>query len=283
MPAAPGWVALAAGGWHAARVMTSENFRPQTAAAIEAVTAGLGVARKGEGAADIQLKGPRDLVTAADVAAEDAIRAVLGRLPGTTVVGEERGGEAPRDGAPYWLVDPICGTRNFASGLPLYSVNLALVEGGEVTVAAVGDPFTGEVHVAERGRGASALGGGSRRRLTVSGDSHVLVIEEGRARGERRERAARCIAAAILINRWDLRNLGSTLSLAYLAAGRIAAYIVVSGEALHTAAGTLLAAEAGAIVTDIEGRPWTADADSAVAAATPALLQDLLVLTRAVP
>jgi myo-inositol-1(or 4)-monophosphatase len=232
MPAAPGWVALAAGGWHAARVMTSENFRPQTAAAIEAVTAGLGVARKGEGAADIQLKGPRDLVTAADVAAEDAIRAVLGRLPGTTVVGEERGGEAPRDGAPYWLVDPICGTRNFASGLPLYSVNLALVEGGEVTVAAVGDPFTGEVHVAERGRGASALGGGS---------------------------------------------------LAYLAAGRIAAYIVVSGEALHTAAGTLLAAEAGAIVTDIEGRPWTADADSAVAAATPALLQDLLVLTRAVP
>ena len=38
------------------------------------------------------------------------------------------GDRRPTDGSPYWLVDPICGTRNFASGIPLYCVNLALVE-----------------------------------------------------------------------------------------------------------------------------------------------------------
>jgi fructose-1,6-bisphosphatase/inositol monophosphatase family enzyme len=69
-------------------------------------------------------------VTATDVAVEDAVRTMVGGAVGSLVVGEERGGEPPADGAPYWVVDPICGTRNFASGVPLYSINLALVEGG---------------------------------------------------------------------------------------------------------------------------------------------------------
>ena len=49
---------------------------------------------------------------------------------GHPVVGEEHGGERPRDGRGHWIVDPICGTRNYASGLPLWCVNLAFVEGG---------------------------------------------------------------------------------------------------------------------------------------------------------
>src|SRR5207247_8201578 len=95
-----------------------------------------------------------DLVTATDIAVEDAIRGIVGDALGIPVVGEERGGEAPADGSPFWLVDPICGTRNFASGSPLYCVNMALVEAGRVTVAVVGEPSTGEIDVAEGGRGA---------------------------------------------------------------------------------------------------------------------------------
>ena len=97
-------------------------------------------------------------MTATDTAVEDAIRDIVEGASPHPVVGEERGGEAPADGSPYWLLDPICGTRNFASGIPLHCVNLALVEGGQISLAAVGDASVGEVLVAERGRGAWAIG-----------------------------------------------------------------------------------------------------------------------------
>ncbi len=132
----------------------TDAFRPETVVATDAVKRALTLARRRVGADDITAKGERDLVTATDVAVEDAVRGIVADSLGFAVIGEERGGEAPDDGSPYWLVDPICGTRNFASGIPLYCVNLALVEGDEVTVAVVGDPSTGEIYVAERGRGA---------------------------------------------------------------------------------------------------------------------------------
>ena len=78
-------------------------------------------------------------MTTADVAVEDAIRAAVDAAHGLPVVGEERGGETPADGSPYWLVDPICGTRNYASGTTLWCVNLVLVEDGAVTIGVVGD------------------------------------------------------------------------------------------------------------------------------------------------
>src|SRR5437867_555325 len=118
---------------------SADEFRPVTLVAINAVEQALELAQGRVGAADITAKGGRDLVTATDVAVEDAVRGIVRDAVGSLVVGEERGGEAPADGSPYWLVDPICGTRNFASGMPLYCVNLALVEGDQVTVAAVGD------------------------------------------------------------------------------------------------------------------------------------------------
>jgi hypothetical protein len=168
----------------------AEPFRPETLVGIEAVQRALTIARPGVDAEDVSEKGERDLVTVADVAVEDAVRHVLTNAMKASVIGEERGGEVPADGSPYWLVDPICGTRNFASGIPLYCVNLALVEGNEVTVAVVGDPSRGEIDVAERRRGAWRLKDGSRHRLTTSDESRTLVIEEGKSQGSRREQAA---------------------------------------------------------------------------------------------
>ena len=139
-------------------------FRRETLVAVDAVERALDLARRRVGAEEIASKGERDPVTATDVAVEDAIRDLMTSAVGFPVVGEERGGETPADGSPYWLVDPICGTRNFASGNPLYCVNLALVEGGQITLAVVGDSSTGEIHVAERGGGAWANKDGSPRR-----------------------------------------------------------------------------------------------------------------------
>ena len=257
-----------------------DEFRPETLVAIDAVKRALAIARRGIGAADIIAKGGRDLVTVTDVAVEDAVRGIVADALGFSVIGEERGGEASADGSPYWLVDPICGTRNFASGIPLYCVNLALVEGDEVTVAVVGDPSTGEIDVAERGRGAWALKDGVRHRLTTSDESQTIVIEDGKSKGARREHAAQFTAAAIRTDRWDFRSLGTTLALPYLAAGRISAYVVCWVSAIHAGAGSLLVTEAGGTLSDIDGQPWTIHSDSLVAGATPELHRELLDLTK---
>src|SRR5215467_6082147 len=129
-------------------------LQPTTLAAIDAVQRGLRLACDSAGSAEVHPKAGRDVVTDADVAAEVVIRQVLAERTELPVVGEEHGGQVPADGSAYWLVDPICGTRNYASGVPMWSVNVAMTEGGAVTAAVVGDASRLQVHVAERGRGA---------------------------------------------------------------------------------------------------------------------------------
>jgi myo-inositol-1(or 4)-monophosphatase len=259
---------------------STNAFRPETLAAIEAVKRAFTIVRRGVGANDITAKAGRDLVTVTDVAVEDSVRSAMADELGFAVIGEERGGKTPAAGAAYWLVDPICGTRNFASGIPLYCVNLAFVEGDEVTVAVVGHPSTSEIDVAERGRGAWSVNEGARRRVATSEASRTIVIEDGKATGHRREQAARFTAAAIRADRWDFRSLGTTLASPYVAAGRIAAYVVFWASAVHTAAGSLLITEAGGAVSDIDGRAWTIHSDSLIGSANRGLHEEVLGLSR---
>jgi len=259
----------------------ADPLRAETLVAVDAVRRALLVVRRGLGTGEITSKGGRDLVTATDIAVEDAIRSAVAGTHGGPVIGEERGGEPPSDGSAYWLVDPICGTRNFASGIPLYCVNLALVERAIVTAAVVGDGSTGELVAAERGRGAWRLGDDARHRLETSEGSRTIVVEDGQSQGARREHAARFVAAAIRADRWDIRSLGTTLAMPYLTAGRISAYVVFRASAIHTAAGSLLVTEAGGTVSDIDGRPWCVHSDSLIGSATPRLLEELLGLARA--
>ena len=161
-------------------------------------------------------------------------------------------------------------------------MNLALVEGDQVTVAVVGDPSTDEIHVAERGRGAWALKDGARRRHRTGEESRTIVVEDGKSTGARRERAAQFTAGVIRADRWDFRSLGTTLALSYLAAGRISAYVLFSASAIHTAAGALLVTEAGGTLSDIDGRPWTIHSDSVVVSANAHLHRELLDLARPV-
>jgi myo-inositol-1(or 4)-monophosphatase len=258
--------------------LPADDLRRETRVAIDAVSSALRRARQGISDEDVTFKEGRDVVTTTDVAVEHEIRGVLADVLGHATVGEEHGGTAPTDGSAYWLVDPICGTRNYASGTPLYCVNLALVEGGEVAVAAVGDPSTDEILVAERGRGAWAFQGSDRRSLTASDANSTVIVEDGRSTGDRRERAATFAAKTIRADRWDFRSLGSTLSLPYVAAGRVSAYVVFSVTAVHTAAGALLVTEAGAILSDIDGGEWTIESDSLVASANRGLHDELLEL-----
>jgi myo-inositol-1(or 4)-monophosphatase len=262
--------------------MTATRFRPQTGAAIEAVRLALDLAREQSGRAAVTPKAGRDIVTSTDIAVEDAIRTLVSDRTGLPVVGEEQGGEIPPDGSACWLVDPICGTRNYASGTTLYSINVALAEGGEITAGVVGDPSTGEVLVAEVGRGAVAAGSRARddwRPLRTTDAARTVAIEPARSAGPRREHAAAVIAGLIRADRWDFRSLASTLSLAYVARGRLSAWAVfLTDSPVHCAAGSLVVREAGGVVSDIDGASWSTDSDSCLASAHAGLHSELLDL-----
>ncbi len=256
-------------------------MRAETAAAIDAVRRAQRIADSRAGADDLRSKGGIDLVTAADVACEDAIRDALARtFPTHATIGEERGGHAAA-GAPHWLVDPICGTRCYASNVPLYCTNIALVENGAVTAAVIGIGMTGEILYAERGAGARLLEHADDppgRRIASNEESHVIWI------GGRRARMAELARRMWLADRWHLWTFTSSVGYAYLAAGRIAAIVHYSAAtdanpAVHTAAGCLVAEEAGAAVSDLDtGGPWTLATRSFLLAATPRLHAELTPL-----
>src|SRR5262249_57156037 len=107
-------------------------------------------------------KGTLDITTGTDLRSQAIIQGILElKHPEIAFVAEEAGKDAPTDRRSHWLVDPICGTRNFASRLPLYCVNVALVEDESVVLAVVGDAGLGEVWVAQQGKGAGSEVGGS--------------------------------------------------------------------------------------------------------------------------
>ena len=210
---------------------------------------------------------PRDIVTDTDMDIEDAIRLSLGSAFDWPVIGEERGGEIPSDGA-YWLVDPICGTRNFALEIPLFSVNLALVEAGEPTVAVVGDGSSRDTLLAEVGNGVWSTADGHLGQLSTSSASSVVDFEAWPKAGAERDRAAAALASVVAADRWDVRCLSTTLALAYVARGRMAGCVMFDTPGPeHTTAGVLLVREAGGRVTDVSGKDWSLRSVGIVASA----------------
>jgi myo-inositol-1(or 4)-monophosphatase len=260
------------------------QLRPETEAALAAVDVALELSGRRVDADQVTSKGKRDIVTGTDLAVEDAVRTtLLARYPDWTVVGEERGGEDAVGDRPYWLIDPICGTGNFASSLPLFSINLALVEDGRVTVAAVGDGGARDRFVAERGAGAFRVTPDGLTSLRVSDESLIVCASTARPRpSDGHHHGAEFVRAALVADQWNVRIIGSNVVFPYLATGRMAGYAFFNRVGpMHTAAGCLLAEEAGARVTDFQGRPWTVETHQFVVAATPGLHQEILDLVGA--
>jgi myo-inositol-1(or 4)-monophosphatase len=254
-----------------------QNPRPETLAALSAARAGLAVARRRTGADQITAKSGIDIVTGADVAAEDAIRHVLSaQCPQIPIVGEEGGEAKPLHGR-YWLVDPICGTRNYASQLALYCTNIALIENEIATMSVVGDGGTSDLHFAEHGRGAFCNRDDGDVPLRAV-DGTVIGLELGGKPPYRDPTFPKLLTALAADGRFYPRLLGTTLDFVKVASGDMAAVVLLTDTAdpLHTAAGCLLAAEAGAIVTDRTGKAWTLASTTLLAAATPQLHAELL-------
>src|SRR5215210_914202 len=115
--------------------------------AVTAATAGADEVRRRYGLPlERFAKQGTDFATSADLASEAAIREVVtSHRPGDAMIGEEDGRSGPDDAEREWLVDPLCGTRNFAASTPLIAVNVALESESGSLAAASADPISGEV------------------------------------------------------------------------------------------------------------------------------------------
>ncbi|MEU7202361.1 inositol monophosphatase family protein [Streptomyces sp. NPDC045470] len=200
-------------------------------------------------------KGGGDFATEADVAAEKAILGVLrAARPGDAVLGEEGGRHGAEDAARRWLVDPLCGTLNYAVGTVLVAVNVALREGA----AAVADPFGGEVFCTD-GETAWVRGEGADRRLTPASASRLVDVNlDPPFPGAPGFRAVDLLAGPAFAEHFRPRVVSTTLALAWVAAGKRAAYVTDGGDlsgSVHFAAGIALCRAAGCVVTGVDGAP----------------------------
>jgi myo-inositol-1(or 4)-monophosphatase len=188
-----------------------------------------------------------DVVTAVDRASERLIRSRLGELrPGEPVLGEEEGG-ATSSGV-TWVVDPIDGTVNFLYGFPCFAVSVAAQVDGMSVAGAVVEPVSGNRWTATRGGGAWLDG----RPLVTSAPPRLdlaLLTTGFSYLPERRARQATMIAGMLGHVR-DIRRPGSaSLDLCAVAAGWTDAYFEHGLHRWDWAAGALIAAEAGAVVS----------------------------------
>jgi myo-inositol-1(or 4)-monophosphatase len=195
-----------------------------------------------------------DLVSAADLAAEAAIREILARrAPDDAIMGEE-GDDTPGTSGRRWVVDPLDGTVNFLYGLPQWCVSVAC----EGLAAAIYDPVLDELFTATAD-GPAHLNGVALRPEGPEDLGHALVATGfGYDAGRRALQAE--VAARVLPAARDLRRGGSAaLDLAWLAAGRLDAYYERGINPWDVAAGELLCARAGLSVERLEPvgeLPW---------------------------
>jgi len=242
---------------------TTEQLRPETRAAVQAArAAGRILLQRFGQPQDVRKKGPKDLVTSADVAAEQCIRRLLHRrFPDIGFQGEEgTGAEGPGG---RWIVDPLDGTIGFIAGLPFFGVSIALERHGRIEAGVIFLPRLGELFVAERGRGAWLNG----RRLRVSRKSRMenAVVALWHDDTVWRNRRLRERIARLALRVRSLRIYGAAFSRAYVAAGRLDGYWEQSAKPWDVAAGVLLVDEAGGRVTDGGGGPYDLDQSTILA------------------
>jgi len=208
-----------------------------------------------------------DMVSDADRESEALIRDLLSReRPEDAVLGEERGATRGEAGL-LWVVDPLDGTTNYLYRHPTWSVSIACEDGRGARVAVVHQPVTGETFTAVRGAGAR-LGEAPISPSDATELARSLIGTGFGYRSEVRAQQARALVEILPAVR-DVRRGGSAaIDLCWVACGRLDGFYELGVQRWDTAAGVLIAREAGAMVTALEP---AGVADAGVLAAAPGI------------
>jgi myo-inositol-1(or 4)-monophosphatase len=208
----------------------------------------------------VKKKGPIDLVTEADIASEkNIIDVIRSRFPDHEILAEESGLNKTGDSSCQWIIDPLDGTTNFAHQIPVFAVSIAFAVNNEIKVGIVLNPVTGELFTAVRGQGTTLNG----KPIKVSEEKNLSdsLLVTGFPYAVKQvldpimRRFKQCVAASL-----GIRRLGSAaLDLCFVACGRFEGFWEENLKPWDTAAGWLIAEEAGAVVTDFSGAPYTLD------------------------
>jgi myo-inositol-1(or 4)-monophosphatase len=229
---------------------------------------------------EVQVKGRGNFLTETDLAAEEAVLAVLREeYPQHEVLAEEAAGK-PRGEEWMWVVDPLDGTHNFSRGIPYFAFSIALCHGREPLLGLTYAPATGQEFFAERGKGLTINGevawGSGAERL---GDC-VLGVDLGYDDA----RAARMLDLVAEV--WpvqSVRVMGSAaLGLAYAACGRYDIFLHHFLYPWDVAAGIVLVREGGGAIVDRDGGAASIDSEGVIAGA-PVAVEEMLTLARGRP
>ncbi len=214
---------------------------------------------------------PTDVVTAADLAAEQVIRErILSSRPSDGFVGEE-GDEVCGTSGVTWVVDPIDGTVNYLYGIPRFAVSIAAEVNGHVVAGVVHDPMTNDTYTAISGQGAERNGQPIWASACRSPASALVGVGYGYRADVRTHQAAEI--AQLVPRVRDIRRHGSAaLDLCSVACGQLDAYAERGLKPWDLAAGRLIATEAGARIEGING----AEPDELLVIAAPTGLFDSL-------
>ena len=214
------------------------------------VAAHLEISLDGAGPAISSKSTPTDLVTELDTWAERHITdAILAVRPDDGLTGEE-GADITGTSGVTWSIDPIDGTVNFVHGIPGFCVSIAALIDGEVVAAVVASPLHHEVFTATLGGGAACNGVPIRCAAPASLARSVIATGFGYDPARRTRQAQ--IVTTMIGQIADIRRFGAAaIDLCWVACGRVDGYWEVGLNHWDHAAGTLIAREAGAIVTGL--------------------------------
>ena len=231
-----------------------------------------------ENKVQVKYKGEIDLVTEIDHRSEAyLINEIRQRHPDHSINAEESG-KLSGDACCTWYIDPLDGTVNYAHGIPLFAVSLGYAEAGVPLLGAVYNPISEECYTAERGKGAWLNG------LPLRVGSASTLIQSLLVTGfpydiKTTSRNNLELYSRLSLASQGVRRLGTAaIDLCYLAAGRVDGYWEMSIMAYDVAAGGLIAAEAGAVVSNVYGNPDYLSPPNSILAANPAIHAQLLAV-----
>lgn len=229
----------------------------------------------------VTVKSDRNPATEVDYAVERAVRSfLLAEVPEVGFLGEEDGIFGAEGSELMWALDPVDGTVNFMHDMPLFGVSLGLVRGNEPVLGVIELPLLGMRYSAYKDggayRGDQRIVVADVRKLAdaVVAIGDYAVGDDAWRKNEERLRITQALAARVQ----RVRMFGSAaIDLAWVADGRLGASVMLANKPWDTAAGVLIAREAGALVIDLSGEPHTMHSSSTVAVA-PTLANELLEL-----
>jgi myo-inositol-1(or 4)-monophosphatase len=240
------------------------------AVARDAASAGAAVlrSRRGDYGAVRSKCSPTDFVSEADIASGIAVvTTIRATYPTASIIVEEPevheilGFEPGRlDDQEVWVVDPLDGTTSFLHGFPCYSVSIALLREGRPVAGAVHNVASNECFSAAEGHGASRDGTAIACTTVSSLRDSLLVTGFPYDRGEPLDRQLEVLKAFLRSPVHGIRRDGSAaVDCCHVAAGNADGFWEYALQPWDTAAGAVICAEAGALVSDLDGAPWSVE------------------------